>query len=311
MPKESVTVQCDKHPGALLIEDYRAGDMVCSQCGLVVGDRIIDVSSEWRTFSNDKEAKDMSRVGAVENQLLNGEDLTTYVGRCTGQASFDEYGNPKYRNRTTMSAMERTLTTGFKEIAVISERLNLPQCVRQQAEVLYKKVYDTRALRGRSQDAVIAACVYIACRRETAARTFKEICAVSKSSKRDIGRCFKQILQSLEENVEIISTNDFMSRFCTHLNLNNDVQKVAMHMAKAAEREGIVSGRTPITIAAAAIYMASHACGFRKNIKDIADIAGVADSTIRQLYKIMLIDAKRLYPTTIGCPVGPSGLPST
>ena len=31
--------------------------MVCPACGLVVGDRTIDVGSEWRTFSNDKDSK--------------------------------------------------------------------------------------------------------------------------------------------------------------------------------------------------------------------------------------------------------------
>jgi len=57
---------CKNHPDAPLIEDYHAGDMICSLCGLVVGDRVIDVGSEWRTFSNDKNSKDMSRVGAAE-----------------------------------------------------------------------------------------------------------------------------------------------------------------------------------------------------------------------------------------------------
>ena len=33
------TVLCPAHPDAALIEDYRAGDMICSECGLVVGDR--------------------------------------------------------------------------------------------------------------------------------------------------------------------------------------------------------------------------------------------------------------------------------
>lgn len=303
------SLKCEAHPKAKLIEDYRAGDVVCSLCGLVVGDRMIDVSSEWRTFSNDKESKDMSRVGAVENQLLNGEDLTTYVGRATGQAGYDEFGNPKYRNRKTMSAMERTLTTGFRDIGVMSERLNLPHCVSQQAEVLYKKVYDSRALRGRCQDAVISACIYIACRREGAARTFKEICAVSRSTKRDIGRCFKQILLCLEENVDAISIKDFMSRFCTHLNLNNDVQQVATYMAFTADKRGIVAGRTPITISAASIYMASHACGYKKSLKDIAEIAGVAESTIRQLYKALMTEAHHLYPRHIQCPVPPNRLP--
>jgi hypothetical protein len=32
-------LQCPQHPDALLVEDYRAGDMVCPECGLVVGDR--------------------------------------------------------------------------------------------------------------------------------------------------------------------------------------------------------------------------------------------------------------------------------
>ena len=49
---------CPNHPDAHLVEDYRAGDMICSECGLVVGDRVIDVGSEWRSFSaNDKNNK--------------------------------------------------------------------------------------------------------------------------------------------------------------------------------------------------------------------------------------------------------------
>ena len=64
-------LHCKNHPDAPLIEDHHAGDMICSLCGLVVGDRVIDVGSEWRTFSNDKNSKDMSRVGAAEVSLSN------------------------------------------------------------------------------------------------------------------------------------------------------------------------------------------------------------------------------------------------
>lgn len=31
-------VQCPNHPDAILVEDYRAGDMICPECGLVVGE---------------------------------------------------------------------------------------------------------------------------------------------------------------------------------------------------------------------------------------------------------------------------------
>ncbi|KAI0980537.1 hypothetical protein GJ496_005844 [Pomphorhynchus laevis] len=309
MSRFSKQIQCDKHPDAQLIEDYRAGDMICSKCGLVVGDRMVDVCSEWRTFSSDKDSKDMSRVGAAENPLLNGEDLSTYVGRANGEASYDQFGNLKYKNRKAVSAMERTLNTGFREIHLMSERLNLPQSVKQQAEVLFKKVYDTRALRGRSQDAVIAASVYIACRRENATRTFKEICAVSRSSKKDIGRCFKQILKCLEESVELIKTDDFMSRFCSHLSISMDVQKMAIHVANRAIDSGMIAGRAPISIAAAAIYLSCNAFGDRRNAKDIGDVAGVADSTIRQVYKMMLTKAHDLYPQNFKGTVTAANLP--
>lgn len=76
-----------------MIEDYRAGDMICSECGLVVGDRVIDVGSEWRTFSNEKSGVDPSRVGGPENPLLSGGDLSTMIGPGTGSASFDSFGS--------------------------------------------------------------------------------------------------------------------------------------------------------------------------------------------------------------------------
>lgn len=46
---------------------------------------MIDVGSEWRTFSNEKSNVDPSRVGGPENPLLNGSDLTTMIGPGRGK----------------------------------------------------------------------------------------------------------------------------------------------------------------------------------------------------------------------------------
>ena len=32
-------VTCPRHPEANLVEDHQAGDLICPECGLVVGDR--------------------------------------------------------------------------------------------------------------------------------------------------------------------------------------------------------------------------------------------------------------------------------
>ncbi len=55
--------------------------------------RVIDVGSEWRTFSNEKAGVDPSRVGGPENPLLSGGDLSTIIGPGTGSASFDSFGS--------------------------------------------------------------------------------------------------------------------------------------------------------------------------------------------------------------------------
>lgn len=36
---EMADLKCPAHPLANLIEDHRAGDLICPECGLVVGDR--------------------------------------------------------------------------------------------------------------------------------------------------------------------------------------------------------------------------------------------------------------------------------
>ena len=36
---DPTAVHCKEHPTAALVEDYRAGDQICSECGLVVLDR--------------------------------------------------------------------------------------------------------------------------------------------------------------------------------------------------------------------------------------------------------------------------------
>ena len=94
-----------------------------------------------------------------------------------------------------------------------------------------------------------------------------EICAVSRISKKEIGRCFKLILKALETSVDLITTGDFMSRFCSNLGLPKQVQMAATYIARKAVELDLVPGRSPISVAAAAIYMASQASAEKKTQK--------------------------------------------
>jgi transcription initiation factor TFIIB len=49
---------------------------------------MVDVGTEWRSFNNEKSTKDPSRVGAPENPLMSGGDLSTSIAVGFG----DDYG---------------------------------------------------------------------------------------------------------------------------------------------------------------------------------------------------------------------------
>lgn len=107
---------------------------------------------------------------------------------------------------------------GFDEITSMADRINLPQIVIDRAKYLLKTLNDRKALKGRSYYAKATACLYIACRQENTPRTYKEICAISNSSKKEIGKCFKLILRALATTtVQTVDSCDFILRFCSNL----------------------------------------------------------------------------------------------
>jgi len=289
------SIQCPNHPDAHLIEDHRAGDIICPECGLVVGDRLVDVGTEWRSFSNERSGNDPSRVGAPENPLLGSGDLSTTFSVGYGGSESDK--SLSNAQRKTMNNSDRQMTQAITSIRDMAERIHLTRGIQDQAARIYKEVLDSKVLRGRNHEAQTAACLYIACRKEGVPRTFKEICAVSKVSKKEIGRCYRVIVKSLETNLEQITSADFMSRFCGNLGLPVSVQAAATKIAKSSVEYDLVAGRSPISIAAAAIYMASQASKDKRSAKEIGEIAGAAEVTVRQTYKLMLPRATELFPT--------------
>ncbi|KAH9402446.1 Transcription initiation factor IIB [Tyrophagus putrescentiae] len=220
-------------PGTSLIDDPQAGDLICLGCGLVVGDRMIDVKAEWRTFSNER-PYNRSRVGAEESPLYDGLDLPTMIsstchsGRTSvcavnttstiitsssspsatlqqkmkvdcgsaGQGSSHNGSNDrKIRTKKYLSTAQRNLVAGFKEIAEMAEKLKATRPVVESAQFLFKCAQSHNSVRCRPRDAVAAACLFFACRQHQVPRTFKEIGAVcaGQATVKDIGRCFKLI----------------------------------------------------------------------------------------------------------------------
>ena len=319
-----------------LVEEFASGDMVCGSCGLVLGDRIVDTRSEWRTFSNDDQGNDdPSRVGDGANPLLNGSQLATTIAY--GDKSARSRELQRAHSKSTADKPTKGLLTAYKEIGAHCDAVHIPKNVSDTAKHLFKLVDDAKAFKGKSQEAIIAGCIFIACRQCRVPRTFREIYALTKVSKKDIGRTFKALekffaqdsagkaamavaaggklcvldityflyinnvykgaLPTTDGYTSTTSTNakDLCLRYCNQLGLKaQQFTKVSQGLADKVATVGELAGRSPLSVAAACIYMASYLLGKPKTPKEISAVAGVSDGTIRTAYKYLYQDRERL-----------------
>ena len=96
--------------------------------------------------------------------------------------------------------------------------------------------------------------------------------------------------------MDITTTDDYMNRFCSNLGLDRKIQKDATLIARRAIDLDLVPGRVPISVAAAAIYMATQFSSNKKTLGEISSIAGVAEVTIKQSYRRLRDRATELFP---------------
>ncbi|THG07980.1 transcription initiation factor IIB-2-like [Camellia sinensis] len=219
-----------------VVFDHSAGDTVCSECGLMLESHSIDETSEWRTFANELSGNDPVRVGGPTNPLLTDGGLSTVFSKPNGVISdFLSSSLGCWQNRD--SNPDRSLILAFKTIATMSNRLGLVATIKDRANELFKKVEDQKSSRGRNQDAILAACLYIACRQEDKPHTVKEICSVANgATKKEISQAKEYIVKQLElemgQSVEMgtIHAGDFMRLFCSNLGMNNQAVKAAQEI---------------------------------------------------------------------------------
>ena len=64
---------------------------------------------------------------------------------------------------------------------------------------------------------------------------------------------------------------------------------------------GDLAGRSPLSVAAACIYMASYLLGKPKTPKEISMVAGVSDGTIRTAYKYLYQERGATHRARLDC----------
>jgi len=288
------TIKCPECGSTYLSKDYSRAELVCKDCGLVIDEDIIDHGPEWRAFDSDQREK-RARTGAPMTYTIHDKGLSTMIG-WTNRDAYGKYIPTrnraqlyrlrKWQRRIRISdATEKNLAFALSNLDRLSSGMGLPRTVRETAAMIYRKAALKNLIRGRSMEGVAAAALYAACRQCNVPRTLDEISSIARMSRKDVGRNYRYIARKLELKLMPTTPRDYISRFISELKLSSDVQAKTLDIIREATNKELTSGRGPTGIAAASIYIASVLCGERRTQREVADVAGVTEVTIRNRYK--------------------------
>ena len=254
----------------------------------------IDRGPEWRAF-NQAERDSKSRVGAPTTKTMHDKGLTTQIDwknqDAYGRSLSAEKRQQMHRLRTwqerirTKDAGERNLQFALSEIDRMASALGVPRSVREVASVMYRRALSEDLIRGRSIEGVATSCLYAACRREGIPRSLDEVAEVSRVEYKEIGRTYRYIADQLSLEMEPVDPKQYVPRFCSELEVSEEVQAKAREIIDISAKQGLLSGKSPTGYAAAAIYAASLLCNEKKTQREVADVAQVTEVTIRNRYQ--------------------------
>jgi transcription initiation factor TFIIB len=148
-------MDCPECGSVDIINDTARGEVICSNCGVVISERIVDSGPEWRAFTNDEREK-RSRVGAPTTYTVHDKGLSTMID-WHDKDSFGKklppnrraqiYRLRKWQIRTRVhSSIARNLVIAMNELDRLSSQLGIPKSVKETAAVLYRRAIERRIM---------------------------------------------------------------------------------------------------------------------------------------------------------------------
>ncbi len=281
--------RCPSCGGRGMVTDEDTGELFCGKCGFVLTEKIADTGAEWRSFASDDANR--ARTGAGTSLAMHDMGLSTVIGASnkdsTGKPLSASMKNSIERLRTwdsrtqAHSSADRNLRQALNEMGKLKDKLALTDAVLDKAAYTYRKAMEKKLVRGRSIHGMVAACIYAACRDTETPRTLDDIAGGINIRRKDVARCYRLIFRELELKMPVVDPVKGVARIASIADLSEKNKRKAIAILDQAKKIGMVAGKDPMGIAAAALYLACISTGETKSQKDISVASGVTEVTIR------------------------------
>lgn len=307
--EKSVRENCDLCCSKLNISDEKF--LVCSndKCGIIYKD-CLDNTAEWRYYgSEDNNIRDPTRCGMPINPLLKESSyacrvLTRY------NSTYQMKKLKRYTDWQSMPYKEKSRYDEFEKIKLMSNIAGIPKIIIDEALKQHKNISEMKTFRSCNRQGIIAASIYVACRKFNYPRTPKEIAEIFHLENTSATKGCKNashILNSIEYRSENndktffyqIKPKAFIERFCSKLNINKELTKLCLFVAMKIDREQLIPENNPQSVAAGIIYFVAQICNLNICKKNVNLASSTSEVTINKCYKKLEIYKDKLIPNKI------------
>ncbi len=274
----------------------KEGKVVCSKCGTIVDEQLMDRGAEYRVFG--QEDMDKVRVGPSISPEIPEWGVSTEVTvsgpEISGRRIRDLEGAHKLRKTDLRikfaSLKNRKIVEASQILESAASELNLPRIMKENTMLLFGNSLERGLDKGRNIRSLIAGITYIICRQMRVPRTVENLAKAFNVEKKELGKSARYIMKSLEIKVLPMDPALYVPGICSNLNLGVDrarVETLAIKIIQKAKEKKISVGKDPRGTAAAAVYYACRLLKKKVTQKEMADIVGITEVTIRNQYKKM------------------------
>ena len=278
----------------LKVTDAMTGEISCRNCGVVLLENAVDFGRENVGQTMD-EYNNNSRTGQKTSLKMADRGLSTMIQAqdrdSTGRTLSAENRRSFYRlrmwDRNSKAALgKQSYVKAFIFLDGLRSKLGLPEHVVEKSAYLFRKAEQMGLLRGRSSLPVMSAVIYMACRIADIPRTLSDIADAAGIKKKIIQRFYRLLFANLDD-VNSISYNpsDFVSRISSEARLSEKTMRDARKILEFSNKKGITSGKHPMSMVAAAVYLALQDNHEKVSQTQIAQISGMSAVTIRNRVK--------------------------
>jgi len=287
-----------------LVDDMQNGEIICSGCGIVVADQIVDSGPE--TISSNLEDK-MKLARATGQTTYSQHDLGITTEISMGSKDFSgktinhEVSNQmrnlrKWQQRVRISSpKERRLANVLAKMGETCNSLNLSKNVLETASMIYRNLDGHVDVKGKSVVSITAATIYIACKQCEVVRSLEEICRGIcpakdvKSKTKLAAKYYRTMVMEVEQlSAPVVTMDKYISKIANMTQTEVRVERLALEIAEKTKDSNISDGKAPNGIAAAYLYVSSVLLGQNVLQRDVSSIAGVTEVTIRNRCKEIL-----------------------